>query len=105
MSDYLLDNVRWFSIVGDVTMKSTVLLMVALLVGLTVGRHSAAVRHRIWGLTFVALLLLPAVTLIVPGVPLRVIPDRWEQGWRVSRSAFHRRGCRGTGDRREYRPL
>ena len=63
----------WPSLV-DVAIKGTVLLVLSC--GLTRGlRHSsAAVRHRLWGLTMIGLLLLPALSWRLPHWRLPVLP-------------------------------
>ncbi|QDT45292.1 Regulatory protein BlaR1 [Gimesia alba] len=56
---------NWFAI--DLAVKST--LLVALAAGL---------RHRVWTLLFLALLILPPVTLFAPGWNWQVIPRSWQ---------------------------
>lgn len=73
----------WALLARDLVIKATLLLLVSAAVGLTLGRLSAAVRHRIWALTFVALLLLPVFCIVVPGITLPVIPDDWQANWPV----------------------
>ena len=52
----------------------TVLLCVALVVTMALRRAAASVRHRIWGMTLIALLLLPALSLALPPWRVPIIP-------------------------------
>jgi beta-lactamase regulating signal transducer with metallopeptidase domain len=54
----------------DVLMKSVVLLLAAGLAALCLRRAAAATRHLIWLCALVALLLLPVLARIVPGIPV-----------------------------------
>ncbi|HEV2970315.1 MAG TPA: M56 family metallopeptidase [Pirellulales bacterium] len=69
------DSRLWFA--ADVFVKATLLLAIA--AGLTVllRKRSAAVRHRVWALTFTALLLLPLANAFLPGWSWKVIPRDW----------------------------
>jgi beta-lactamase regulating signal transducer with metallopeptidase domain len=50
----------------DATIKATVLLVVALLATKLLRNSSAAIRHHIWSLTMVGLLLLPILSALLP---------------------------------------
>jgi beta-lactamase regulating signal transducer with metallopeptidase domain len=54
----------------DVLAKSVVLLLAAGLVTLFLRRSAAATRHLIWLCALVALLLLPVLSPVVPGIPV-----------------------------------
>src|SRR5262249_14494456 len=59
MFDHLWVSDVWVDAVRDITLKGTLLLIFAALLALCLRRSSAAIRHRVWALAFVALLLLP----------------------------------------------
>ena len=62
----------------DLIAKATLMLLgVVALDRLLVQRVSAAVRHRLWSLAFIALLLLPLLSLTVPTWRLAVLPNDW----------------------------
>ena len=58
----------------DAAIKSTLLLAIAYLAAMLLRRASAAVRHRVWCLTFMSLLGLPVLSLILPGWRLPILP-------------------------------
>ncbi len=60
----------------DAAAKGTVLLAAACLATLVLCRSSAAVRHRLWGLTMGGLVLLPALSWILPAWRLPILPAR-----------------------------
>jgi beta-lactamase regulating signal transducer with metallopeptidase domain len=83
MLDRLLpldDSSLWFAV--DVGLKATLLLAIA--AAMTFVLRSAAVRHRVWAITFAALLLLPLANWILPGWNWRVIPRDWQRANGVS---------------------
>jgi len=69
---------NWFAL--EVVLKGTLLLFLASGMVMRLSRSSAAVRHRVWSLLFVGLLLLPLVQLAVPGLTWQIVPHRWELG-------------------------
>src|SRR5260221_3735208 len=71
------DSSLWFAI--DVGLKATLLLAIAAAMTVVLRAGSAAVRHRIWAITFAALLLLPLANEILPGWNWRVIPRDWQR--------------------------
>ncbi|HEX5443655.1 MAG TPA: carboxypeptidase regulatory-like domain-containing protein [Pirellulales bacterium] len=64
----------WGPLALDVVVKATVLLLLAMLAAAMLRRSSAAVRHRVWCLTFAGLLLLPALSAGLPEWRLAVLP-------------------------------
>jgi bla regulator protein blaR1 len=72
-------------------MATLLLIRVSLLLGITLAgarllrRGSASTRHAIWTAAFVALLTLPALPHVVPGVDVPV-PDRWRPASPVATS-------------------
>jgi beta-lactamase regulating signal transducer with metallopeptidase domain len=62
----------------DLALKATALIVLAALLALVFVRASAALRHRIWAILFIALLLLPACTVALPGWDWKIIPHAWE---------------------------
>jgi len=58
----------------DAAAKATVLLVLAMAATLLLRRSSAALRHRIWCLTFVALIMLPGLSAALPEWRLAVLP-------------------------------
>ena len=62
----------WAAALGDVAVRSTVLLAVAGVLALLLRNRAATVRHRVWMLALAGVLILPVVGAIVPGLPLSV---------------------------------
>jgi beta-lactamase regulating signal transducer with metallopeptidase domain len=62
----------------DTALKATVLIAVGTGLVWLFARSSAALRHRIWALSFIALLLLPALGLALPGWDWRIVPRGWQ---------------------------
>jgi beta-lactamase regulating signal transducer with metallopeptidase domain len=70
------DSFGWIAL--DLAIKATALIALAASLVLLCGRGSAALRHRIWAILFVALLLLPAFGVALPGWDWKVIPQSWQ---------------------------
>src|SRR5271166_2963329 len=70
------DSSLWFAV--DVGLKATLLLAIAAAITVVLRAGSAAVRHRVWSITFGALLLLPLAHGLLPGWNWRVIPHDWQ---------------------------
>ncbi|QDT89937.1 M56 family metallopeptidase [Gimesia algae] len=62
----------------DLAVKSTLLAALAAGLVLLLSRSSAALRHRVWTLFFLTLLILPLVTFFAPAWNWRVIPRAWQ---------------------------
>jgi beta-lactamase regulating signal transducer with metallopeptidase domain len=58
----------------DVTVKATVLLILAWVTIAILRRGSAALRHRVWVLALCGLIVLPALSSLVPAWQIRVLP-------------------------------
>ncbi len=58
----------------DIFLKATLLIVAAWLATSLARQSSAAVRHRIWGLAFAGLLLLPVPPAFLPGWRLPIVP-------------------------------
>ncbi|HWB13652.1 MAG TPA: M56 family metallopeptidase [Pirellulales bacterium] len=71
-----VDDLRQSSLLFDTVTRGTALLVAAMLATGLLRRSSAAVRHRIWCLTFAALILLPALSATLPEWRLAVLPNR-----------------------------
>lgn len=64
-------------LVLDILVKATLLLLMAFAIDRILNQASAAVKHRLWGMCFVLLLLLPLLTLSTPQWRLAVLPTSW----------------------------
>ena len=73
---FLIDPFGWMIL--DTALKATVLITVGTGVVWLFARSSAALRHRIWALLFIALLLLPALGPALPGWDWQIIPRGWQ---------------------------
>ena len=73
---FLARGIGWAAALGDVAVRSTVLLAVAGMVALLLRRRPATVRHRVWTLALAGVLSLPVIGVIVPELPLSIpLPD------------------------------
>ena len=61
----------------DIALKGTALLSMVALLSIVAGHASAAQRHRLWALGLVGLLLLPLLTLVLPGRGLPLALPAW----------------------------
>ena len=82
----------WMWIALDISAKATVLLIVVGLLALLSDRGSAALRHRVWALSFVALALLPLASLALPGAAWQIIPRDWRDSPEVAQPAVANEG-------------
>jgi len=67
-----LGGSSWISFGLTASAKATVLLLIAVLVGLALRRHSAAARHLLWTAALLGALAVPIVSRVVPSWPLAV---------------------------------
>lgn len=58
----------------DIAAKGTVLLMLAVVVTSVLRRSSAAMRHRVWALAMLSLILLPVASLALPAWSVPILP-------------------------------
>ena len=70
----------------DAAAKATVLLLVAITATMLLRRSSAALRHRLWCLTFAALVLLPGLSAALPEWRLAILPRAADEGVLAGRS-------------------
>jgi beta-lactamase regulating signal transducer with metallopeptidase domain len=59
---------------GEVTLRATALLLVALIAGWALRRAAAGTRRQLWAGTVVALLLLPVLAAALPRLPVLPMP-------------------------------
>jgi TonB family protein len=71
---------KWLGFLWSYTTRCTVILLVAFVLSLVWARSSAAARHLIWVCVFSSLLVLPALSLVVPA-------------WRMSSSVISQAGA------------
>lgn len=64
---------------ADLIVKATLLLLLAAGLAAMLRKSSAAVRHRVWSLTFASLLLLPALSYVMPELQLPILPAEMVQ--------------------------
>ncbi|MEX0713212.1 MAG: M56 family metallopeptidase [Pirellulales bacterium] len=64
----------WHSSAIDVAVKATLLMALAILATWLLRRGSAALRHRVWCLTFGALVLLPILSWALPAWRIAILP-------------------------------
>ena len=64
-------------LVLDILVKATLLLLITLAIDRILNQASAAVKHRLWGMCFVLLLLLPLLSVSAPQWRLAVLPTSW----------------------------
>ncbi len=72
--NFSLPNDGMASLALDVIVKATLLLLLAMIVDHIFRRASAAVRHRMWCLSFCGLLVLPLLTLCLPAWRFPILP-------------------------------
>ena len=77
----------WAWMALEVTAKATLLLFRAAILALLLVRFSAALRHRLWAMVFVGLLMLPLASVWLPGLGLPIIPREMAAWHRVDRTA------------------
>ena len=58
----------------DASVKSAAVLLIAALLALLLRRQAAALRHLIWTLSVAVAVLMPAVSVLLPGWRLNVLP-------------------------------
>src|SRR4051812_17950600 len=72
----------------EITLKSTVVLLLAGLATRFMTRSSAATRHLVWTAAFLGILILPLLIIVGPRWTLATVPEEWSiQSPVVSHSA------------------
>ena len=69
---FLTQGIGWAATLGELAVRSTVLLAVAGVLAVLLRRRPATVRHRVWTLALGGVLSLPLIGLVVPALPLSV---------------------------------
>ena len=69
-----LASARGLAVLLDAALKGAAVLVLAGLLALGLRRLSAASRHLLWLLAMVSLLLLPALSALLPGWRLPIVP-------------------------------
>ena len=82
---FSIDPFGW--LILDTALRSTVLIAVGTGLVWLFARSAAALRHRIWALLFIALLLLPALGVAVPGWDWPIVPRGWQVATTTVREA------------------
>ena len=63
-----------FAIVLEVALKGTLLLVVAAMAAFILRRATASLRHLLWSFALIAMLAIPAFTLVLPRWNLGIVP-------------------------------
>ena len=63
-----------FAVVLEVALKGTLLLVVAAMTAFILRRATASLRHLLWSFALVAMLAIPALTLVLPRWNLGLVP-------------------------------
>ena len=69
-----MNTTSLFSLATDIVVGSTILMIVAITLGLLLKRLSAATRHFFWATIIVSLLLLPVISFLSPKYSLGFLP-------------------------------
>jgi len=81
-SFFVPDSFGWTFL--DLVVKTTALIALASLLALLFARASAALRHRIWAMLFIAMFLLPVAGAVLPRWDWKVIPKCWDVAGHLS---------------------
>ena len=60
----------------DATIKASLILFLAIVLDRMLARSSAAVRHRVWGLSLWSALLVPILSMVLPQWQIPILPQR-----------------------------
>ena len=77
----------WVSTLADAAVRATALLAIAATIAALAGRRSAALRHLVWALALVGVLILPLAGAVLPGVPVPM-PMPWAAAGRPPAAAL-----------------
>ncbi len=69
----------WISTLADAAVRATALLGIAATIAALAGSRAAVLRHFVWALALVGVLILPLAGAVLPGVPVPV-PMPWTAG-------------------------
>ena len=76
----------WISTLADAAVRATALLGIAAAIAAIAGRRSAALRHFVWALALVGVLILPLAGAVLPEVPVPM-PMPWTAAGRQPAAA------------------
>ncbi len=65
---------QWLEVLFDIAIKSLIILLLAKATIALLKNSSASARHLVWSVTVSALLILPAMTILLPDVRFPVLP-------------------------------
>ena len=68
-----LDSAGCIAVLIDATVKGIVILTLAGIVTLSMRRASAAFRHQVWVLALCGVVVMPALSAVLPG--WKILPD------------------------------
>ncbi|MFH1744360.1 MAG: M56 family metallopeptidase, partial [bacterium] len=75
LSSLSVHSMDWLRVLVDISVKGTAVLLVACVLSLALRRASAASRHLVWGVAMAGVLCLPALSMILPGWQISIMPD------------------------------
>lgn len=61
--------------IGDTAIRGTLLLLLAFVISVCLRRSSAAVRHSVWSIALIGLLILPFASTVLPSWTIAVLPS------------------------------
>lgn len=67
---------RSLPLVIDATIKTSLIMILAIVLDRMLTRTSAAVRHRVWGVSLCSALFVPILTVVLPQWQLPILPQR-----------------------------
>jgi beta-lactamase regulating signal transducer with metallopeptidase domain len=82
---------QWLQVLFDIAIKSLIILLLAKATIALLKNSSASARHLVWSVTVSALLILPALTVLLPDVRFPVLPTL------IANTAADARSSEGMG--------
>jgi beta-lactamase regulating signal transducer with metallopeptidase domain len=73
------DNTRWFSLFLEITLKGSVILGFTFLLVMILRRASASTRHMLLSLAVLCIIILPFLTIFLPGWEIEVFSPEIQQ--------------------------
>ena len=70
------NSVHWLAILLDAAVKGLVILAVTGVVTALLRRRSAALRHMVWSLAIIGLMLVPMLSIALPQLQVPIIPGQ-----------------------------